>query len=251
MEKSYLQCPYSTKSKLATALAGSIYTEGPFGLIRFPFSVNQIKRNSQGNFNEKEKELVSSEIENLLKKVAIGKVCVKSQEEKQFLSNVFLSKKKDGSNRLSINLKKLNQFVPCNRLKIEILLSVKDILKKSNFTCKLDFKDAYFCIHSICESLLARQSFSIPLPLLWSGTSTLHISKFLKLSLAFVCQLGTLIITYLNNMLIIDRSVEEILVYRNKAILPIELGWFEFCWVFWLTQEKSVMIPTEICNEHK
>ena len=146
MEKSYLQCPYSTKSKLATALAGSIYTEGPFGLIRFPFSVNQIKRNSQGNFNEKEKELVSSEIENLLKKVAIGKVCVKSQEEKQFLSNVFLSKKKDGSNRLSINLKKLNQFVPCNRLKIEILLSVKDILKKSNFTCKLDFKDAYFCI---------------------------------------------------------------------------------------------------------
>ena len=88
-------------------------------------------------------------------------------------------------------------------------------------------------IKEICESLLARQSFSIPLPLLWSGTSTLHISKFLKLSLAFVCQLGTLIITYLNNMLIIDRSVEEILVYRNKAILPIELGWFEFCWVFW------------------
>ena len=29
---SYLQCPYNIKSKLATPLAGCIYTEGPFGL---------------------------------------------------------------------------------------------------------------------------------------------------------------------------------------------------------------------------
>ena len=32
IEISYLQCPYNVKSKLVTALAAPIYTEGPFGL---------------------------------------------------------------------------------------------------------------------------------------------------------------------------------------------------------------------------
>lgn len=55
-------------------------------------------------------------------------------------------KKNDGENWPSINLKRLNQFFPCSHFKIECLQSIKDILKKDNFTCKLHLKDVYFCI---------------------------------------------------------------------------------------------------------
>ena len=51
-------------------------------------------------------------------------------------------KKNDGE----ISLKRLNQFFPCSHFKIECLQSIKDILKKDNFTRKLHLKDLYFCI---------------------------------------------------------------------------------------------------------
>ena len=63
-----------------------------------------------------------------------------------FVSNLFLLKNKDGGNRSVINLKKLNQFIPYNHFNIECLQSVKDVLKKDSFMCKLDLRDAYFSI---------------------------------------------------------------------------------------------------------
>ena len=60
-------------------------------------------------------------------------------------------KEKDGKNRPVINLKKLNQFISYNHLKIESLLSIKDILKKGNFMYQSDLKDAYFYI--LCDRI--------------------------------------------------------------------------------------------------
>lgn len=96
---------------------------------------------------KKEQEVFSSETENLLKKVAVETVCVESQQEKQFVSNIFLVKKKDGGNRSVINLKKSNEFIMHSHAQaMECLQSIKAILKKDNFLCKLDLKGAYFCI---------------------------------------------------------------------------------------------------------
>ena len=45
----FLQCPYSIKSKLATALTGSIYTEGPLRLCSVKKVFLEISQNSQKN----------------------------------------------------------------------------------------------------------------------------------------------------------------------------------------------------------
>ena len=56
--------------------------------------------------NLKEKSVVAEEIENLLKKVAIEKVHIRKVSAKsQFVSNLFLVKKKNGGNRPAISLK--------------------------------------------------------------------------------------------------------------------------------------------------
>ena len=57
--------------------------------------------------------------------------------------------KEDGCNR---TVKNLNQYIPHHYFKTESLNSLRDILKQGNFMCKLDLKDAYFCIPLAEES---------------------------------------------------------------------------------------------------
>ena len=86
------------------------------------------------HLNLKEKSVVAEEIGNLLRKVAIEKVHMKKVSAKsQFVSNLFLVKKKDGGNRSVINLKNLNQYIPHYHFKMKSLQSLRDTLKQGNF----------------------------------------------------------------------------------------------------------------------
>ena len=66
--------------------------------------------------------------------------------KEQFLSNIFIVKKKDGANRPVNNLKELNQHIPFLHFKMESLQFLKTLLQKNEYMCKLDFKDAYLCV---------------------------------------------------------------------------------------------------------
>ena len=45
-----------------------------------------------------------------------------------------------------INLKDLNRFITYKHLKMEGLHLLKENLEPGNYLCKLDLKDAYFCV---------------------------------------------------------------------------------------------------------
>lgn len=91
-------------------------------------------------FNREQKDSLNQEIQKLLKKGAIQSV---HQEQTQFLSYMFLVSKKDGKNRPVINLKKLNNFITHEHFKTEGLYMVRDLLKRGEWMCKIDLKDAY------------------------------------------------------------------------------------------------------------
>ena len=76
--------------------------------------------------NAKESQIVAQEIDKLLCKGVIQKV---HHTEGKFLSNVFLRLKKDGSYRLILNLKNLNQYVTYKHFKMETLASALQLIK--------------------------------------------------------------------------------------------------------------------------
>ena len=88
--------------------------------------------------SQKEKILVQKEIHKMLNKRAT--VETPNHLEGELISNLFIAKKKDRSNRPVITLKHLNQF------KMEGLHCVQNILKKGDYMCKLDLKDAHLSI---------------------------------------------------------------------------------------------------------
>ena len=69
-----------------------------------------------------------------------------STSKGEFVSNLFLVKKKDGAQRPVINLKQLNGYIPNCPFKMEGLQNLKYMLQKGDYMCKLDLKDAYFSV---------------------------------------------------------------------------------------------------------
>ena len=74
------------------------------------------------NFSMQEKATISLEEKNILKKGAAEQVC--SQKD-QFLSNIFIVKKKDGGNGPMIKLKEFKEEIPFLHIKMESLQSLK------------------------------------------------------------------------------------------------------------------------------
>lgn len=94
-------------------------------------------------FSKEKVDIVSLEIEKLLRKGAIEKV---DPVEGQFISNIFLVPKKDGSLRLVINLKQLNFFVEYQHFKQENISLAPDLIQKDDYLTSIDLCDAYFSI---------------------------------------------------------------------------------------------------------
>ena len=63
-----------------------------------------------------------------------------------FVSNVFLVPEKEDQWRLILNLKVLNTFTVREHFKMEDIRSVKDLLVRGDYVCKLDLKDAYLSV---------------------------------------------------------------------------------------------------------
>ena len=103
----------------------------------------QFKTPFQTIVNRQEKELVKLKVKEMLRKGLIRKV---QPSKGVFLINLFLVKKKDGTQRPMINLKQLNTYIPYCHLKMEGLQNLKYMLQKGDYMCKLDSKDAYFSV---------------------------------------------------------------------------------------------------------
>lgn len=84
----------------------------------------------QISFTESESVLVQNEVDVLLVKEAIKKVQNPSDE---FISNIFLVPKKDGTSRPIINLKNLNEFVEYQHFKQENLQFALELIEKDDY----------------------------------------------------------------------------------------------------------------------
>ena len=187
-------------------------------------------------FNLEESQIISQEIESLLKK---GAIQASTAKEVGFISNIFLVPKSEGKWRLILNLKALNQFVIHEHFKMEDIRCVEDLLNEGEFMCKLDLKDAYLSIpiHPSFRKFLKfnRQGKLYEYTALPFGLSAAPrvFTKLLKPILATLRERGIRLIAYLDDFLIVGKSKKETeQAFQETKVLMESLG-------FVINEEKS------------
>ena len=95
------------------------------------------------SFNPCEIAFLYSEIERLL---SMGVIVKSEPEQGQFLSNVFLRPKKNGSFRLILNLRELNKNVTYRHFKMDTLDNCINLMSPNCFMASLDLRDAYYSV---------------------------------------------------------------------------------------------------------
>ena len=91
--------------------------------------------------------VVRTEVQKLLNK---GVIKPSAHEEGEIISPIFVRPKKDGTYRLILNLKQLNQYIEYHHFKMDTLDAAIKMMKPGCYMASIDLKDAYYtvAIHS-------------------------------------------------------------------------------------------------------
>ena len=135
-------------------------------------------------------DLADPEVQCMLRKSAI---VVSDPKEDQFLSLLFLVKKKDGGNHQVVNLKDLNSNIPYQHFKMEELFLLKEILQlvKSRKYARFQWKCLIYEFCCLCFGLFP---------------ASLVFTKLLKVPVSFLRKLSVRMIVYLDNIILMTSS---------------------------------------------
>jgi len=75
-----------------------------------------------------------------------GIIVESSLEDGEFISNIFLRPKKDGSYRMILNLKDLNTFVTFHHFKMDSIRTCSQLMRSHCYMASIDLRDAYFSV---------------------------------------------------------------------------------------------------------
>ena len=187
-------------------------------------------------------QLISTELGELLQKGAIVEIL---NPQGGFYSVLFLVLKKDGGQRPVINLKALNQFVQAQHFKMEGIHSLKEILKPGDWLAKVDLKDAFFTIpiHVAHRKYLwfTLQGKVYEFNCLPFGLSSAPwvFTKTLKPVIALLRELGVRLIAYIDDILILAESREELERHVVALIYLLE------CMGYIINSKKSITNPAQ------
>ena len=94
-------------------------------------------------FNRHEAAIIDAEIQKLLCKGVLEEAV---PSYGQYISTIFLRKKKNGSYRLILNLKGLNASIQYQHFKMESLTCAIQLMKKNCYMASIDLTDAYYTV---------------------------------------------------------------------------------------------------------
>lgn len=210
---------------------------------KIPFRVKpfQAHRPLSPQWSKTEISLIKEQIEKLSSKGVI-KEC--KTKKGQFLSGIFIVPKPNGSYRLILNLKKLNEFIEKEHFKLEDIKTVIRILNQDDFLVTLDLTDAFHLV-SVHEAdrMFLRFEFlgqlyeftCVPFGLC---TAPYVFTKIMKPVVYLLRLLGLVLIIYLDDFLILAETYQECLRRLNIVVFILEnLG-------FIINREKSQFLPT-------
>ena len=187
--------------------------------------------------------MVSEEVEKLLLKQAVKQV---QDIPSQFLSNLFLVPKKDGSLRPVINLKPLNHYVRKQKFKMEGAKVLKDILQEGDWMVSIDLKDAYLSVP------VAKKDRPF-LRFRWKGTlyefqclpfglssAPRVFTKLMKPVVSLLRRQGVRCIIFLDDLLVMKQTQEALMSTTRDILILLQVLGFRINW------EKSMLTPAQV-----
>lgn len=98
---------------------------------------------TQYKFNPLEIKIIDEQIACFLERGIIEKA---THSNGEYISNIFIRPKKDGSYRLILNLQQLNESVEYHHFKMENLRNAITLMTPNCFMASIDLKDAYYSV---------------------------------------------------------------------------------------------------------
>ena len=127
-----------------------------------------------------------------------------------------------------INLKNLSKFIPYEHFEMEGVHCLKFILEQDDFLWKIDLKEAYFSVPLNKNSqkfVRFQKSGNIYEFLCFSfglGPAPRIFTKLLKVPIAFLRRVNIRIIIYLDDMLLMGRTLSKILMARHTLTFLLQ-----------------------------
>ena len=106
-----------------------------------PLEVESIREYST---TSEEASILNDEVHKLLN---MGVIELSYPEPGQVVSPIFLREKPDGSHRMILNLKKLNEDVVYKHFKMDTLETILNLVDKGSFMTTIDIKNAYYAVN--------------------------------------------------------------------------------------------------------
>ena len=211
--------------------------------IEFIVNPVQLRQPNPIKMSPSEVQNVDLQIDNFLKK---GIIVASTHEEGEFISNIFLRPKKDGSFRMILNLKELNNFVTYHHFKMESIHTCTQLMRPGCYMASIDLKDAYYSIpiykeHQKYLKFLWRDNM-YQFTCLAQGLSSAPrlFTKLLKPVYSKLRGLGHISIGYIDDSFLMGYSHNECELNVNDT-----LQWFQKLG-FLPHEVKSVTKPTQI-----
>ena len=103
--------------------------------IEFTLTPVQVTPPPQPTWSKTEEGFIDMEIQRLLLK---GVIAHSVHEEGEFISSIFVRPKKDGSYRMILNLKSLNQYVEYHHFKLDTIWTAVHMMTPGCFMASID-----------------------------------------------------------------------------------------------------------------
>lgn len=192
---------------------------------------------------QKDRELITGDITKLLQKQAVMGV---EKVKGQFVSQLFLVPKKDGSQRLIVNLKPLNHFIGKQHFKMEGAHMLKDLLRKGDWMVSIDLKDAYQLVpiaenhRKFLRFVWEDQLYEFQCLPFGLSSAPRTFTKILKPVMAVLRQRGVRSVVFIDDILLMAQSQEELVQVAQELLQLLQMLGFS------INCEKSVLIPSQL-----
>lgn len=210
--------------------------------LSFEFSPPTRNKCNNPSFSAQEIKSINNEIETLLKKRIIEET---APSPFQYVTHIFTRPKKDGSHRVILNLKSLNEYIENFHFKMDSLNTAINLMKENCYFGSIDLKDAFFSIPvANCDRKYLRFTWNGKLyqfTCLAQGLSTCPriFTKLMKCVFSHLRKKGYCNTAYIDDSLLIGDSMYECEAnIRETVELVDSLG-------LTIHPKKSVLIPKQ------